>query len=139
MKNGMAIRTAVVGLMALWLMTGCAAPAQELKYDLANPGLPHDKDRTATYSVTASEAMEAARTALAGNGFRVGPENKGQRGNWFTAFHSVTTVGLDSSTGVGVLVRPEPGGGSRVSVVSRCTDSPMKIHGWIAEVLKRAQ
>jgi len=126
---------AVVAFAAL--LGGCGAPAQELRYDLANPGLPYDKDRTLTYSVTADEAMAAARTALAGNGFRVGPENKSPRGNWFTAFHSVTAVGVDASTGVGVLVIAEPGGGSRVSVVSRSVDSPGTIHGWIAGVLKQ--
>jgi hypothetical protein len=79
--------------------------------------------------------LAAARKALDEHGFRVGISHRTMRGTWFVAELTSLAAGVDTSKGVGVLLRPVPGGMTRVSVVSQTTDTPAAIHIWIANAL----
>ncbi|MEK7474342.1 MAG: hypothetical protein AAB152_01805 [Candidatus Coatesbacteria bacterium] len=79
--------------------------------------------------------LAAARKALDERGFRVGESRRTARGSWFVAELRGAAVGIETSKGVGVLVRAAAGGLTRVSVVSQTTDTPAAIHIWIANAL----
>jgi len=120
--------------LAAVLAAGCAAH-NELRYDLSDPGLPADTDRTKTYAQPPDRMVAAARKALNDRGFTVGESHRSRRGTWFVAMQGSSAVGIDTSTGVGVLVGPAAGGNALVSVVSRTTDTPKEIQVWIANGL----
>jgi hypothetical protein len=116
------------------LVAGCAA-RNELRYDLSDPGLAADTDRTKVYPQPPDRMLAAARKALSDRGFSVGESCRSRRGTWFVAMQGSSAVGIDTSTGIGVLVAPTAEGNARVSVVSRTADTPKEIHVWIANGL----
>lgn len=122
-------------LLAAALACSCGAPRNELRFDLADPKLPDDTERTRVYQHSPTVMLAASRKALDERGFKVSPDHRTARGTWFTAELGGQAMGIDTSKGVGVLVRGLPDGSSRVSVVSRTTDTPAEVHVWIANAL----
>ena len=126
----------LASLAVLAVLSGCGSYYQSVKTELGTKAASNDPDIRAAYPVSQARMAQVAEYAISNNGYRIYKTEETPDGIVTVGRTTQQALFFKIESPIGALVRPMPGGGSEVVVVSRAKDKVEDVLGWIAEAFK---